>query len=138
MNIRLQNENRLIDEELRATGGNISRVSRVLGIDYFALKNRLAGIQSLQTFKPAMGPEPSDIRVLGRKGYETFVIAIKRAGGPWPEKYQSIIDQARVNFDAGTYEMFQTPNNGWVVLYSIPRLKPTEPPRVFSTMGSVE
>jgi len=132
------NEASLILEEIRATGGNLSKVARVLGVDYFALKSRFGPTTtSGPPFRPALGPEPADIRTLGRPGFEQFVIAIKRQGGTWPEKYREVIEDARRKFDAGTHEMFQTPNNGWVVLYLIPRLRPTKRRNFFSSMGEV-
>lgn len=131
------NENALIVEELKRTDFNLSKVARGLGIDYFALKSRFAKQPTLGNFQPALGPEPVDIRVLGRAGMEQYVIAIKRAGGSWSEKYQDVIALARKRFDSGTHEMFQAPNNGWVVQYLIPRLRPTAPRTFFSSMGEV-
>lgn len=127
----------LIDEELKRTNGNISKVSRALGIDYFALKdrqNRLAGQLRNTGVHPATGPEPDDIRALGREGFQQNVIAVKRQGYNWPERFAAVIADARQKFDAGTHEMFQTSDNGWVVQYLIPRLKPTERRQFFSSM----
>jgi hypothetical protein len=133
-----QNENALILEELKATGGNISKVARSLGIDYFALKSKFPNTHPpIGTFKSANGPEPVDIRVLGRPGFEQYVIAVKRAGSFWPSKYKDVIAEARARFDAGTHEMFQTPNSGWVVQYLIPRRHPTARRSFFSSMGAV-
>lgn len=127
----------LINEELKRTGGNISKVARALGLDYHALKerqNRVASQQRNTGVHPATGPEPEDIRVLGREGFQRNVIAVKRQGYNWPEHFAAAIADARQKFDAGTHEMFQTSDNGWVVQYLIPRLKPTARRRFFSTM----
>lgn len=135
---KLQNENALILEELKRTNGNFSKVARSLGIDYFALKSKFPNTHPpIGTFQSATGPEPVDIRVLGRPGFEQYVIAIKRAGSFWPSKYKDIIDEARLRFDAGTHEMFQTSNAGWVVQYLIPRRYPTARRHFFSSMGAI-
>lgn len=125
----------LISEELKRTNGNISKVARSLGIDYFAMKGRLNG-QSLidNNFRPATGSEPVDIRVLGRPGFEQYVIAIKRQGGFWGTKHHEALRAARRAFDAGTHEMFQAPAKGWVVQYLIPRLIPCAPRRFFESV----
>lgn len=127
----------LITEELARTGGNFSKVARSLGIDYFALKGKYNGLSLDEKFRPATGPEPVDIRVLGRPGFEQYVIAVKRQGGAWADKYAAAIAKARTSFDAGTHEMFQTPSNGWVVQYLIPRLIPAPTRRFFSVMEAV-
>lgn len=135
---RTSNENALIQEELKRTKGNISKVARILGLDYMALRARVQSEQTPQgVYRPALGPEPVDIGALGRPGFQQHVIAVKRAGHEWPDKYDEVIASARKLFDAGTHEMFQTPSNGWVVQYLIPRTRPTRPRRFFATMGAV-
>ncbi|WP_454287283.1 helix-turn-helix domain-containing protein [Rhizobium arsenicireducens] len=126
----------LIDEELKRTNGNISKVARALGLDYHALRERQARSRLGQKLgvHPAVGPEPSDISTLGRMGYEPNVIAVKRQGDTWPTKYADVLAAARVSFDAGTHEMFQTSDNGWVVQYLIPRLRPAGKRNFFSNM----
>lgn len=132
----MNQEYTLIREELKKTGGNVSKVANALGLNYFALKERLN--RELTSRKvgvnPATGPEPEDIRTLGRPGFQQNVIAIKRQGGAWPAHFAAAIADAREKFDAGTHEMFQTSDNGWVVQYLIPRLKPTERRKFFSEM----
>ncbi|MBC2806631.1 hypothetical protein ACCS91_33590 [Rhizobium ruizarguesonis] len=126
----------LIKEEIKRTGGNLSKVARALGLDYYALidqrkrelANRRVGVA------PATGPEPDDIRVLGRPGHQHNVIAVKRQGQAWPAHFAAAIADARDKFDAGTHEMFQTTDNGWVVQYLIPRLKPAPRRKFFSEM----
>jgi hypothetical protein len=123
-------ENELIEEETRAAHGNLSRVARALGIPYQELVSRLNRPEPApQHFLPA--EEPADIRMLGRPGFERFVIAVKRAGRHWPDKYEGVLEDARRKYDAGTHEMFQAPNDGWVVQYLIPRRSPTAPRRFF-------
>jgi hypothetical protein len=127
----------LIDEELKRTGGNISKVARGLGLDYFALKERqqrLASQARVTGIHPATGPIPDDIRVLGRAGFQQNVVAVKRQGDAWPERFSAAIADARAKFDAGTHEMFQTSDNGWVVQYLIPRLKSAGRRRFFSSL----
>jgi transposase-like protein len=127
----------LIKEELKRTGGNISKVARALGLNYHAmldqrkreLATRRVGITTVTE------PEPSDIRTLGRPGHEHNVVAVKRQGQEWPKHFAAVIADARQKYDAGTHEMCQTTElNGWVILYLIPRLKPTERRNFFSTM----
>ncbi|MES0134532.1 helix-turn-helix domain-containing protein [Mesorhizobium sp. M0016] len=132
MNVNSREE-QLINEELKKTDGNISRVARVLGLDYFYLQQKY-GKPSYTPFRPAVGPEPLDIRTLGRPSYEPYVIAVKKAGCRWPDKFDAIIADARKKFDAGTHEMFQTPNDGWVVQYLIPRASRAVSRTFFSTM----
>lgn len=123
---------RLIEEEMEKSGGNLSYVSRVLGLDYHALRQRMP--PPGRSFQSTVEPEPADIRTLGRKGFEQFVVAAKPAGYGWPTKYDAIIADARRKFDAGTHEMFQTNNDGWVVQYLIPYLVPVERRQFFSSM----
>lgn len=132
MNVNSREE-QLIQEELKKTDGNISRVARVLGLDYFYIKQKYGGTDYVP-FRPAVGPEPTDIRTLGRPSYEPYVIAVKKAGCRWPDRFEAIIADARKKFDAGTHEMFQTPNDGWVVQYLIPRTTRAVARTFFSTM----
>lgn len=126
----------LIKEELKRTGGNLSKVARALGLDYHALLDQRK--RELATRKvgitPVDGPEPDDIRTLGRPGHEHNVVAVKRQGHGWPEHFAAAIADARQKYDAGSHEMCQTTENGWVVLYLIPRLKPAGRRNFFSTM----
>lgn len=126
------NDFQLINEEIKSRGGNLSAVARVMGVDYHALKQRFP--QHVSTIPVALEPEPEDISTLGRKGFEQFVIAVKKAGHSWPDKYKPAIEDARKKFDAGTHEMFQSNGNGWVVQYLIPYLVPRERRQFFSTM----
>jgi len=126
----------LIKEELKNKGGSISKVARALGLDYYALQDqrRRELANSRVGITPVTEPEPDDIRTLGRPGHQHNVIAIKRQGQAWPERFAAAIADAREKFDAGTHEMFQTTDNGWVVQYLIPRLKPTARRKFFSEM----
>jgi hypothetical protein len=127
----------LIEEELKAKGGNISKVARALGLDYHALRERQQRANSLARnvgVHPAAGPIPEDISTLGRPGFQHCVIAVKRQGEAWPEQFKDALKEARIRFDTGTHEMFQTSDNGWVVQYLIPRLKAARPRNFFSTM----
>lgn len=128
----MTNQNDLIKEEMTKTGNNLSMVARVLGLDYHALRKRYPNYD--RTLISASEPEPADISTLGRKGFQQYVIAVKPAGSGWPAKYDAILADARKRFDAGTDEMFQTTDNGWVVQYLIPYLVPVERRSFFSTM----
>lgn len=132
----MNREKDLILDELRRTNGNLSKVARTLGIDYFALRTKYGQQVRQVPFRPALGREPVDIRVLGKPGLEQYVIAVKRAGSVWPTKYAAIIEDARRKYDAGTHEMYQGVNKGWVVLYLEPRMVPDSPRNYFSSMGS--
>lgn len=123
----------LILEEIQNSGGNLSRVARSLGLEYHALRQRY-GSAPVVPFRTAVGPEPEDITTLGKPGVEQYVVAVKRAGDAWPDKYAAIIADARRKFDAGTHEMFQSNNSGWVVQYLIPYLVPVARRTFFSTM----
>ncbi|MBD9544226.1 hypothetical protein IB276_32805 [Ensifer sp. ENS04] len=127
----------LIDEELKRTNGNFSKVARALGVDYFALKdrqNRLNSQTRATGIHPAAGPIPDDITVLGRAGFQQNVVAVKRQGDSWPERFSAAIADARAKYDAGTHEMFQTSDNGWVIQYLIPRLKSAGRRQFFSSL----
>lgn len=129
----MTNQTTQIIEEMQNHGGNLSMVARVLGLDYHALKTRFP--QGYEAVKTPVGPEPDNIRNLGKDGMQQYVIAIKKAGQAWPDKYNSVIVDARKKFDAGTHEMFQGRNNeGWVVQYLIPYLIPRPRRTFFSTM----
>ena len=130
----LSNEDRLIAETMRETNGNISKVARILDIDFLALKSRFAPPTFNLAFQRATGPEPEDIRALGKPGFEQFVIAVKPAGVAWPSKYDDAIADARKKFDSGTHEMFQSNYQGWVVQYLMPRRHPRKPCRFFADM----
>lgn len=134
----MNTSSRLIDEELRRTNDNFSKVARALGIDYHALKDRqmrLASANRSTGLHPATGPIPEDISSLGRPGFQHNVVAVKPQGGVWPAQFAAALAEARQKFDAGTHEMFQTSDNGWVVQYLIPRLKPTSKRRYFSSLS---
>lgn len=129
----MTNQNTQILEEIKNAGGNISMVARALGLDYHALKSRFP--QEQNPIKTPQGPEPSNIKTLGRSDIAQFVIAIKKPGQGWPEKYDTVIADARKKFDAGTHEMFQSRHeDGWVIQYLIPYLIPRPRRTFFSTM----
>jgi hypothetical protein len=121
----------LADEEMRRNGNNISRTARVLGIDYQEAREHYLS-KPVVPFKPTIGPPPDDITSLGRAGFRQHVIAIKRAGCGWPEKYDAVLDDARQKYDAGTHEMMQGSSQGWVVQYLIPLKKPVGKRTYFS------
>lgn len=110
----------LIREELKRTGGNFSKVARTLGLDFYSFAKQYRPM-AVTPFVAPTGPEPEDIRVLGKEGFRGWVIAVKRGGSAWPEKYAAVLQDARDKFDNGTHEMFQTNTRGWVVQYLIPR-----------------
>lgn len=131
---RFRSQDELIREELRRNGGNISKAARVLGVDFYMASARY-GEQVLPPL-PKAGPEPEDIRVLGRPGFQQHVIAVKPVGGTWPEKYTEVLKSAREKFDNGTHEMFQTTEkNGWVVQYLIPRRRSIRRRPFFRNLG---
>lgn len=119
-------------EEMKNHGGNMSAVARALGLNYHALNQRYA--PDNRPLNVPSGPEPVNIKTLGKEGMERYVIAVKKVGQAWPEKYDTIIADARRKFDAGTHEMFQSNNKGWVVQYLIPYLVPQPSRSFFSTM----
>lgn len=130
-------ESSLIEDELKRTGNNISKVARALGLDYYALKERqqrLTNRARVTGVHPAEGNIPDNISTLGRAGFQHNVIAVKKQGGEWPERFAAAIADARKKFDAGTHEMFQTSDNGWVVQYLIPRLKAAPRRTFFSSL----
>ena len=120
----------LFEEELKVHNGNISRVARSLGINYIKAKE-MASLQASKPFKPTLGPEPSDIRSVAKPGFEQYAIAYKRVAFEWPMKFDEIIRDARMKFNAGTHEIFQSNTTGWVVLYLIPRTTPVAPRKYF-------
>ena len=121
-----------INDKIKAQGGNMSAVARALGLDYHALRQRFA--QPIELLKAPTGDEPADIKTLGKPKLAQYVVAVKKVGQAWPEKYSAVIADARRKFDAGTHEMFQSNNEGWVVQYLIPYLVPQPRRQFFSTM----
>lgn len=127
-------QQQLIDELMRKTGDNVSKVARQLGIDYTALRERTRNEAGI-SFPRAQTPEPADIRTLGRPGYEQYVVAVKPRGTGWPAKYASVIADMRKRFDAGLVDLFQTTEkSGWVVQYCIPLINPRRATQFFSNM----
>ena len=115
-------DQKFLREELRSTGYNFSKTARALGVDYGALRNRFDNQRQQPVVVPS-GPIPSDPKTLGRVGMAHMVIAVKPNGGAWPTVFFNAIQAARAKYDAGTHEMAQEKRkDGWVVLYSIPRL----------------
>lgn len=121
-----------IREELQNMGGNMSKVARALGVDYHALNQRF-GADTGRCRSPS-GPEPKDIASLARPTLRRFVVAIKPVGRAWPDHYHEQIKRAQRQYDAGTHEMAQGHKDGWVILYSIPRLVHAQPKTYFSSM----
>lgn len=128
-------EKQLITEELKRTGGNYSKVSRLLGIDYELLKAEY-NVPETRDLKRPSGPIPEDIQSLGKPGLQFFVVAVKRDGDDvWPDRFTEAIEKARIRYDNGTHEMCQgLHQDGWVVLYCIPRRKPVEYRPYFASM----
>lgn len=119
-------------DEIQNTSGDLSKVARAMGLDFNALKTRF-GVETA-LLNNTEKDEPTDIRLLARPKLRRYVIAAKNIGTAWPKKYDAIIAQHRRNYDAGTHEMAQSTSDGWVVLYSIPRLVKTQPRKFFSTL----
>ena len=125
----------LIDSTIKDMDGNLSKVARVLGIDYFALKDREAQKMVPTSYPVPSSPRPVDIKTLGREHARRYVIAVRPRGALWSPQDRNVLNDARRKFDAGTHEMFQTTEpTGWVVQYLIPRLVPTKPRRFFHTL----
>ena len=124
----------LIDELMRKTGDNVSKVARQLGLDYSALREKTRAAAGILSFPRATTPEPDDIRTLGKPGFERYVVAVKPRGEGWPAKYAGVIAEMRKRFDAGTVDMYQTNNGGWVVQYCIPLINPRRSSNFFPNM----
>lgn len=125
-------------EELKAKGGNVSLVARQTDVAYEYLKQlaeRDAPI--VRSFEPSNAALPKDIKTLGKKGFERFVVAVKVRGKAWPLIFSNQIQDARRKFDAGTHEMFQTTSGQFVVQYLIPRRRPVEPRKFFRSLHLV-
>lgn len=127
----------LIEDELRKTGGNLSRAARVLGVDYNAIMTEYTGsVIKTRTVKTPKGDIPEDFRSLGRERLQRFVVAVKKDGLPgWPDRFTEAIRDARRKYDEGTHEMCQGLNpDGWVILYLIPRQKKVSKRHYFGSM----
>ncbi len=122
----------LIAEELKKTGGNVSKVARTLQLPYHVLIQRFG--PTATNVLPLPAPRPADIKDLGKPGFRQHVIAIKRCGHDWPEEFAEVLADARRLFDAGTHEMFQTVNSGWVVQYLAQRRRPVPRRRFFEVL----
>lgn len=125
---------RHIAEEVSEKKGNLNKVARELGISFEYLQSRFGDTPSSSTFVPTLAPIPADIKTLGKKGFERFVVAVKRRGCVWPKQFDAAIKDARTKFDAGTHEMYQSISGGFVVQYLIPRRRPVEPRRFFRSI----
>lgn len=126
-------QNELLREEIKKCHGNLSRVARNLGLPYSLVLQKVAPRPSV-LMSPTFGPEPTDIRTAAKPGFEQWVIAVKRVGCGWPDKYNDVIQDARRKFDQGTHEMFQSNTRGWVVQYLVPRKGATAPRRFFKDL----
>lgn len=109
--------------ELKRLQGNLSKLSREQGLDYFQLKEEFGALPAgYDSIKRPDYEMPDDIGTLAKyPSWSGFVIAVKENGSIWPERFQPSIERARVAFDAGLTIMCQSKHpDGWVVLYSIP------------------
>lgn len=134
------NNDNPIDRDLAADlkRKGISVVARQTGVAFDYLKSLAERDRPVvHTFEPTREDLPKDIKSLGKPGFERFVIAAKKRGSVWPLLYADAILDARRKFDAGTHEMFQTVNGGFVVQYLIPRRRPVEPRRFFRSLHLV-
>jgi hypothetical protein len=121
-----------LQEAIRDSGYNASRLSRALGVDYIAARAMLIPEIALTPLVRPTEPMPEDITTLGKGRIASYVIAVKAAGDAWPAKFAAAIHKARRQFDEGTHIMTtQTRKDGWVVLYSITRRRPLANPRAY-------
>ncbi len=121
-----------IRSELRARNYNISKLARDMGVNYAGLRNRLWSDENRPVVTPT-GPLPTDPTSVGKAGMAHNAVAVKPNGGSWPTFYFNAIQRARAAYDAGTHEMVQEKRpDGWIVLYSIPRLIPVKRKPYFS------
>ena len=109
-----------LKKEIARQGGDISKAARGLGYNYFAASKRFT-----QT-APDREPE------LGRAELRKYIIAHTRADRGWSIFQQTILEDARKKYDAGTHEMCQGRDGRIIIQYLIPRLIPTKPRRYFS------
>lgn len=115
-------DDQLVRSELREKGYNFSKVARSLGLDYSALRHRY-GAPIIQPIVVPSGKLPTDPKSVAKPTLAHFAVAVKANGGGWPTFYFNAIQKARGEYDAGTHEMVQEKRkDGWIVLYSIPRL----------------
>lgn len=117
---------------LKTENYNYSKVAKAFGLPFDALRKHFPQNSHYQLEERI--PLPSDIRDLAREPLRQFVIAVKPAGGAWPEKYKDVIAEARRKFDAGTHEMCQGKRGGWTIQYLIPRWVRVPRRRYFSSM----
>lgn len=72
----------------------------------------------------------------GKDSLRPFLIARKIAGEAWPSSYDSNIEAARDQYDAGVTEMFQGRDGDFILLYSMPRKRPAN--RICPYFSNVE
>jgi hypothetical protein len=121
-----------IQEVIRETGFNASRLARALGVDYIEARAMLIPEFALTPLVRPTEPMPDDITTLGKGRIAPYVIAVKAAGDAWPTKFGAAIHKARRQFDEGTHIMTtENRKDGWVVLYSITRRRPLANPRPY-------
>jgi len=107
-------------------GGDLQKVADHLGLPYAEFASKFGADLAPPATPPARRrPPPSDLGAAlppNRK----FIVAFRHADNPlWPRDSQRKIDQARLDYEAGTHEMCQGRDRDWFVLYSIPRKQRT-------------
>lgn len=66
----------------------------------------------------------------GRPQMQKYLVARKRPWDVW-DNNQPEIAKARADYEAGTHEMITGRDGDWLILYSIPRVKPQPRPNYF-------
>jgi hypothetical protein len=128
---------RHIAEEVRESKGNISLVSRKLGINFDYLKSLSERDEPVSSFRITYEPFPEDIRALAKPGMEKFVVAVKKRGLDWPKRFEDAIKDARRKYDAGSHEMVTGHTRGFAVLYLLPLRRSVEPRHYFRSFHLV-
>lgn len=115
----------LIQDELKANGGDVFKVSRKVGIPVRLIREHLPS--ELQDDVDL--PRVELYGGWGRPELKRYLIARYNLNSTWGSRTWASEDaekikEARAKYDAGLIEMAQGRDGDWILLYAIPRKNP--------------
>jgi hypothetical protein len=121
-----------IIELYRASGGDISKVAKELGVRPSDIRREITPAAPVATdliedHHPQPARDNNGFYALGRVNLRKYIVSKRHALGLWPEADRKTLAQARQDYDAGTHVMVQGRDGSWIIQYVWKRSKPVPP-----------
>lgn len=123
-----------VREIYKRFNGDLLKVAEHLNIPYSKLVQQVGADRTLTL--PSR-PEPPAALLNWRPAWSGYVVSVRHNDAVlWPHADEAKIKEAREKHDSGEYEMCQRRQDGWTILYCVPRRKAEKPRKFFTFVES--